>query len=68
VLVQWCDEIVCAKAHHLDTLRENFALNNKKTYILDIPDNYNYRDPKLVKLIKQRYDSLVGSQPKQRKR
>jgi predicted protein tyrosine phosphatase len=59
VLLSWCDEIVCMEREHVRPIEE--MLKNvlcgkvKKIVVLDIPDQFAYRDPKLVELIKRRY-------------
>jgi predicted protein tyrosine phosphatase len=57
-LVDWCDEIICAKAHHKEKIKKNFYVAQRKIHVLDIDDHYNYRDPELVKRIKSRYEAL----------
>ena len=62
-LVEWADEIVCMEKRHKDWVL-NRALNEdaaeKKTFVLDIPDTYDYRDPALAKLIAERYGERTG--------
>lgn len=56
VLIAWADEIVCMtkeQEHYL--LME---IKNKPIKCLEIPDNFAYRDPELMKLIKQKYEAL----------
>lgn len=58
----WADEIICMeKAHEqqLHWLIDKFAWNPKikdKIITLNIPDKFSYRDPELIKLIKETYD------------
>lgn len=53
----WAQEIVCMNAEHEAFIKEKLALYNLSTpvFTLSIPDNYRYRDPALVELIKTRY-------------
>ena len=56
-LLQWADEIVCAETEHAISVRNmlmEFDLD-KPIVNLGIPDNYEYRDPKLIELIHSRY-------------
>jgi predicted protein tyrosine phosphatase len=56
-LVEWADEIVCMELHHAERLIFTYAekASNKIT-VLGIPDNFAYRDPALMELIKEKYN------------
>ena len=54
VLVDWADEIVCMGEEHVPLIKK-FKLGKKRVTCLNISDDYLYRDPKLIKLIKSRY-------------
>ena len=60
VLLTWADEVVTMgpeQAETINTLLKILGLYDPpKVISLDIPDNFRYRDPQLVELIKQRYD------------
>lgn len=58
VLLHWADEIVCmSEAQAVELYGRLLALGyNKPVISLDIEDNFEYRNPKLVKLIRERYD------------
>ena len=56
-LILWADEVVCMENEH-----KNYVMGKmmdmdlyKPIFVLDIEDIYEYRNPKLVKLIKERY-------------
>ena len=51
VLIEWADIIVFANKKHKDIIDQTQYLNGKKIYILDIPNNYDYDEPDLVKII-----------------
>lgn len=53
VLLEWCDEIVCMSLEQYDILA---GMTKKPIINLDIKDNYEYRDPQLIELIKKNYD------------
>lgn len=59
-LLAWADEIVCMENHHAHELMGMLqALQlDKPVRVLGIPDNFAYRDPELVELIKTRYDRI----------
>jgi predicted protein tyrosine phosphatase len=61
-LLLWADEIVCADTEHAIYVRQRMMdLNLDKPIIdLQIPDNYEYRNPTLIKLIKERYESRTA--------
>ena len=56
-LIQWADEIVCMESEHkVHVLNRMMDMDlYKPIIVLDIEDNYEYRNPTLVKLIKERY-------------
>jgi len=54
-LVEWADEIVVMDGYQkLKIVKMN---PNKKIINLNIGDNYEYKNPELIKLIKKRYRS-----------
>jgi predicted protein tyrosine phosphatase len=59
VLLHWADEIVCAEswmAQEIEGMLTTFGLQHKDLIALDIPDQYEYRHPELIKMIKEKYD------------
>ena len=56
-LLMWADEIVCADTEHaLDVRQQLMEFQLDKPVInLNISDIYEYRNPELIKLIKERY-------------
>jgi predicted protein tyrosine phosphatase len=52
----WADVIFVMERRHAERLREKFAaeLAGKPLVILRIPDNYQFQDPRLVELLRQR--------------
>jgi predicted protein tyrosine phosphatase len=59
VLLHWADEIVCAEYRHKDYIVGCLQLLGIKTKVinLNLPDEYDYRDPQLMRIIAERYDS-----------
>lgn len=51
--IRWADLICVMEEKHLSRLRADFRgeVKQKATYILDIPDDYQFMDPELVDLI-----------------
>ena len=55
-LVAWADVIVVMEKTHRRKVQKRFraALNGKRIICLDIPDNYGFMEPVLVKLLQSR--------------
>jgi predicted protein tyrosine phosphatase len=53
VLLEWADEIVCMTKDQEERLL--LMDHGKPIKCLDIEDSFAYRDPELVKLVKERY-------------
>jgi len=54
--VAWADEFVCMEQEHVNMLNMYLHKDDTRNVIdLEIPDNYEYRDPKLMDLIAERY-------------
>ena len=60
-LIGWADEIVCADTEHVEKATEMMQScgEDKPVVNLRIPDNYEYRNPELIGLIRKRYDEIV---------
>ena len=58
-LLMWADEVVCADTEHVMWVRNKMMewMIDKPIIDLQIPDNYEYRNPKLIEMIKERYES-----------
>jgi predicted protein tyrosine phosphatase len=61
VLIEWADEVVVMTEEQADELerlfKDYFNRSDKPVIILDIPDNFAYRDPNLMKMIASRYSA-----------
>jgi len=55
-LVEWADIIFVMEKSHRDKLASAFKLNlsSQRVVCLDIPDEYEYMDPELVRLLRAR--------------
>lgn len=53
-LIDWADTIFVMEKTHRNKLRETFEgrLKDKRIVCLDIPDDYDYMDPQLIRLLK----------------
>jgi predicted protein tyrosine phosphatase len=63
-LLMWADEVVCADTEHALTIRNKMMewMLDKPVINLNIPDIYEYRNPELIELIKERYEQrTVGT-------
>lgn len=60
-LLGWADEIVCADTEHAILIRSKMMESDIDRPIINlrIPDNYEYRNPELIELIKKRYDEAM---------
>ncbi len=66
VLLTWAQEIVCLDIDHFDALTQRFGdylgrTETKPVLILNIPDNYRYRDPELMTRITKAYNLATQS-------
>ena len=62
-LLMWADEIVCADTEHAIDVRDKLMEYqlDKPIVNLRIPDNYEYRNPELILMIRRRYDEILLS-------
>ena len=59
VLIYWADEIVVAENYMYQIIEDMFTDFEKPIISLNLPDTYAYRDPELIRLIKERYKKQV---------
>jgi predicted protein tyrosine phosphatase len=54
--IEWADLIVVMEKVHRNRLNRKFGreLSGKRIAVLNIPDDYDYMDPVLINLLKQR--------------
>lgn len=57
VLLEWADEIVCMEQEQSELICTALGddVLKKSVISLDIPDSFRYRDPELVRLIREAY-------------
>jgi predicted protein tyrosine phosphatase len=57
-LVEWADVVVAMEQHHARFLQERFGylLRRKRVAVLGVPDNYDYMDAELVRLLKEKVE------------
>ena len=62
-LIEWADIIFVMEKIHRSKLSKRFKLHlkNKRLVCLDIPDEYEYMEPELVKMLEQRVERLLGT-------
>lgn len=62
-LLMWADEVVCADTEHALIIRDKLMEYqlDKPIVNLRIPDNYEYRNPELILMIRRRYDEILLS-------
>jgi predicted protein tyrosine phosphatase len=61
-LIIWADEVVCMQNEHkVHVLNKMMEMDlYKPIVVLDIEDIYEYRNPTLVRLIKEQYDARTA--------
>lgn len=67
-LVQWADFIVVMEKSHRNKIQGRFkrVLGNKRVICLDIPDEYEFMDPGLVRLLEARMARHLPIRPTSR--
>ncbi len=60
-LIEWADLIFVMEKSHRSKLAQRFrsSLKNKHVICLDIPDEYDYMDPELIRLLRQKISSFL---------
>jgi len=60
--VSWADIILVMEEKHKNRLKADFSklLSHKTIYVLDIPDEYQYMDPNLIKELESAVGSLLA--------
>lgn len=63
VLLEWADEFVCMTQDQADAVSAMLNQIDRPAPVtcLNIPDNFSYRDPELIKLITEHYTTQHGS-------
>jgi predicted protein tyrosine phosphatase len=59
--IEWADIIFVMEKAHRNKLSRKFKkhLNGKRVVCLDIPDDYEYMDPELAKLLETKVERLL---------
>jgi predicted protein tyrosine phosphatase len=55
-LIEWADLVIAMESVHRRRLRDRFGplLKTKKIVVLGIPDNYEYMDPELMRILEDK--------------
>jgi predicted protein tyrosine phosphatase len=61
-LIEWADVVLVMENVHRAKLKQRFAreLQHKKLVVLDIPDEYFYMDPELIRILRQKVPRALG--------
>lgn len=64
-LVAWADVIVVMEKQHRTKLQRHFRrwLNGQRVICLDIPDDYAFMDPELIRLLEKRMERYLPALP-----
>ena len=62
-LVEWADTVIVMERHHRNRVSKKFReqLKGKQLVVLGIPDEYEYMQPELVKLLNARLRRWIGT-------
>lgn len=62
-MIEWADIIFVMEKSHKNKLSKNFKLfmKGKRVVCLDIPDDYDYMQPELIKILKKKVLPLLGT-------
>ena len=65
--VEWADIIFVMEKAHRSKLNRKFraSLNGKRIICLDIPDDYEFMDPVLVRMLESRAGRVLSRAPRQ---
>lgn len=60
-LIEWADVVFCMEKAHRNKLTSKFKteFKTKRLVVLEIPDNYEYMDPELVRILKAKVPRYV---------
>lgn len=60
-VLEWADIIIVMERTHRNKLQQKFraALNGKRIVCLEIPDEYEYMDPALVRLMEAKVPKFL---------
>ncbi|MEL7158013.1 MAG: phosphotyrosine protein phosphatase [Actinomycetota bacterium] len=60
--IHWADQIVVMEDKHRSRLRSTYRreLASTPLHVLDIPDNYGYRDPEIVELLTEAINDILA--------
>ncbi len=60
-LLRWADLVLVMEHEHRQRLRETFGevMQEVRVEVLDIPDDFQFMDPALVELIRERVEPLI---------
>ena len=63
-LVEWAEIIFVMEKNHRNRLQKKFKkyLNKQRVICLGVPDDYEYMDPYLVEIFKNRIPKILGLQ------
>ena len=64
-LMEWADNIFLMESEHYHDIHDIFGEEifneyKQKMVVLDVPDNFRYRDERLVKILKEKVEAALG--------
>lgn len=63
--LDWADVVFVMEKRHQKKLQERFSrsLRDKRVVCLGIPDDFEYMDPELVSILREKVPRLLGATP-----
>lgn len=60
-MIEWADVVLVMEKSHRNKLTAKFksAFKTKRLIVLDIPDEYEYMDPELLRILKARVHQFL---------
>lgn len=64
-LLLWADQVLVMEHAHKRRLHDRFPelANELNIEVLDIPDDYEFMDPELIELVRERVEPLIDALP-----
>lgn len=58
ILIHWADKVVFVNNENYKSAKAHFDLEGVEVIVMDIPDQYEFRDPELMKIIEAQWTNL----------
>lgn len=58
-LMEWAEDIYCMQAEHAKAVEDQFPWAMSKVKVLNIPDQFMYRDDRLINIIHEKFKKEI---------